>query len=115
MAFTNVEVDKVNDIEFHKLCQKGAPHTTIRAIHTTGVNDDDVLPDIVESLQNTISKEYDSAVINLAIGTRCRCTQNLSPQLGKTKTLFFRPPGLRRPTGWWKKMPLSSYHLSCRI
>ena len=89
LAFTNVEVDKVNDIEFHKLCQKGAQHATIRAIHTTGANDEDVSPEIAESLHNTILKEYDSTVINLAIGTRCRCTQNLSPQLGKTQTIFF--------------------------
>ena len=88
LAFTNVEVDKVNEVEFHKLCQKGAQHTTIRARHTTGANNDDVTTDIAESLQNTTSNEYDSAVINLAIGTRCRCTQNLSPQLGKTKTIY---------------------------
>ena len=43
LAFTNKEVDKINDDEFSKLVHMGAQCTIIKAVHTCGtseINDD---------------------------------------------------------------------------
>ena len=86
LAFTNKEVDKINDDEFSKLVHMGAQCTIIKAVHTCDTSE--INDDKKNELLRTHTKGYDVPTLYLAIGSRVRVTQNVCAQLGNEHVYY---------------------------